>query len=202
MEALIERLRSLAFDPNRATDQGRHGAHPTGPDGKLLKLIAAAPLSRDKIANVEQSLGITLPRLVVSLYSQIGNGGFGPGHGILPLIPPELVPSYLDAAFDLYQELNWSPTGSAVSAATSNLLPFCEWGSGQFSCLLLDDHCCDDASLVRLNEGWDENTTRMISREGNYRAPGLIFESSSLQDWLSDWIDGADLFGRPFRTSA
>lgn len=42
-------------------------------------------LSEDKIAKFELEHSITLPKDYRLFISEIGNGGFGPGHGLLPL---------------------------------------------------------------------------------------------------------------------
>jgi len=43
------------------------------------------PASREQIERCEAALGFPLPELLRRLYAEIGNGGFGPGYGLLPI---------------------------------------------------------------------------------------------------------------------
>ena len=45
---------------------------------KLLKPARSSELSAD-----EESLGFRLPPLLKRIYTEIGNGGFGPGYGLI-----------------------------------------------------------------------------------------------------------------------
>ena len=45
----------------------------------------APPASAGELAAAEAALGFCLPALLQAVYSQVGNGGFGPGRGLLPI---------------------------------------------------------------------------------------------------------------------
>ena len=45
---------------------------------------AAAPLGNEQLARVEARLGVALPAELRSFYREVGDGGVGPHHGILP----------------------------------------------------------------------------------------------------------------------
>src|SRR4026207_99320 len=75
---LIEKIKERVEDPMRFVDlpdvinkADFHKVHP--------------PVSLDELELAEKRLGFQLPSLLRSLYLQIGNGGFGPGHGLLGL---------------------------------------------------------------------------------------------------------------------
>jgi hypothetical protein len=48
---------------------------------------SAAPLEEFAIARAEMRLGLRLPPILKAAFHEIGNGGFGPGYGLLPLTP-------------------------------------------------------------------------------------------------------------------
>src|SRR4051812_13692320 len=59
------------------------------------------PVEASALTRAEAALGFTLPPLLASLYLRIGDGGFGPEYGLLPLLDnhpagePAAVPQYL-----------------------------------------------------------------------------------------------------------
>jgi hypothetical protein len=69
---LIERIRTLALDPHRATDMARFGPFPS-----------FTPAMKSVVTNCEKRLGFALPTFLRRLYLEVGNGGFGPGYGLL-----------------------------------------------------------------------------------------------------------------------
>jgi hypothetical protein len=76
MSSIIERLRLRTQDPASTTSMsafmpGRFAAYP--------------PASGSVVEAAEASLGFRLPPLLNDLYTQVGNGGFGPGYGIFGL---------------------------------------------------------------------------------------------------------------------
>src|SRR5690242_3913384 len=50
-----------------------------------LPLSELKPADRVGVARDERRLGFTLPALLKRLYAEIGNGGFGPGYGLIGL---------------------------------------------------------------------------------------------------------------------
>jgi hypothetical protein len=48
-----------------------------------------APLTASDQNAVEAQLGWELPPLLIDLYQRVGNGGFGPGYGLMELAPTE-----------------------------------------------------------------------------------------------------------------
>jgi hypothetical protein len=49
-----------------------------------------APADESTVTRAETALGFSLPPLLAALYSRVGDGGFGPEYGLLPLLdnPP------------------------------------------------------------------------------------------------------------------
>lgn len=69
---LIARIKQLHQDPALRTEYA---------DGSTSEVYR--PVSPDAIAAVEAELGFPLPPLLVRCYTEVGNGGFGPGHGLI-----------------------------------------------------------------------------------------------------------------------
>ena len=71
-ESLINALRERAANKSLATD--------------MTNVIPATvfPVARpDQIARAEHDLGFPLPPLLKELYLRVGNGGYGPGYGLI-----------------------------------------------------------------------------------------------------------------------
>src|SRR6185295_9456697 len=73
----------------------------------------AAPVDDAALTDAEKKLGFALPVPLRQLYSQVGNGGFGPVAGIMPL--KQLVDTYLD--------LKKNPPGQRGQTWPPHLLP-------------------------------------------------------------------------------
>jgi hypothetical protein len=138
-------------------------------DGLVVDFIGAVDLLRAMKLRVEKKLGFELPRLLTNCYTQIGNGGFGPGYGIIGLNGGfasdlgNLVETY--EALKKGQEMEgreWKP----------ELLPFCTFGCNTFSCV-----ACDDSHQgIWLFEDFD-----------------IWPQKFSLENYLQGWLGKADL---------
>lgn len=80
------------------------------------------------ILGAETKLGFELPKLLATLYLEIGNGGFGPGFGIFGLRG-----GHTDARghtlVEIYPEIQEGVAWSLKDSGRK-FLPICEWGSG------------------------------------------------------------------------
>lgn len=76
MSSLVERVRTRIQDPRHTTSMSAYSPGLPGlyPPVTMLKVEAA-----------EEKLAFGLPPLLRELYTQVGNGGFGPGYGIFGL---------------------------------------------------------------------------------------------------------------------
>lgn len=72
-DALLARMRVLVEDPWTRTEYGD-----THPQEEQF-----SPVSPEEILAVERALGFPLPPLLRECYLQLGNGGFGAGHGLI-----------------------------------------------------------------------------------------------------------------------
>lgn len=157
--------------------KGRILRHPTADYSQVPAIRPRPPISAEVLAEAEVRLGFELPPLLRALYTRVGDGGYGPGRGLEPLI-----------------EDDWSLVAQAertcVTAAAEGdpwwpprLVPFVSWGCHYMSCVDYSgppypvwfydlDHNSGDAT----------------------QADSLYPEADSLEGWLSAWLDGVDLW--------
>src|SRR5262249_3052520 len=99
---------------------------------RSLEQSPRPPASPGEIEAAEKALGFSLPEPLGLIYTRVGNGGFGPGEGLLPIQGLGL-PNLARNAVEVYL------AARAHREAPSwewpeQLLPFCFWGNGVFSC--------------------------------------------------------------------
>ena len=134
------------------------------------------PLSDKAIADVESRLGFALPQLLRELYQYVGNGGFGPGYGILSLDEDRngdysALTLYLGNHADYPHLPLWKwPTG---------LLEFCDWGCGITSCV----DCIHPPNPVLTFE----------YVQGPMEC-SFAPTRDSLESWLRDWLAGKNVY--------
>ncbi len=132
----------------------------------------------------EQTLGFALPPLLKRLYLEVGNGGWGPGNGILGLtggakddLGCTAVEDYLGRRASSPEDPAWRwPEG---------LLSICHWGCGIYSCVsclepgfpmvVFDPNAHDDG------QGW---------------ADAFYAEDIAFDRWMRLWAEGQDLWER------
>jgi hypothetical protein len=139
-----------------------------------------APLaSPEEVRAFELAFGYALPPLWRRVYTEVGNGGFGPGYGLLGLISGA-VTDLGDSALPLYRTLRESDPEDPGWEWPEGLLPVCHWGCAIHSCI---DLRIPAAPVVRFDPnghgpyegGW----------EGAWRP-----EAESSEAWLRAWTRG------------
>lgn len=126
-----------------------------------------------ELARAEAALGFSLPPLLAALYLRIGDGGFGPEYGLLPLLDsppaaePAAVPQYLANRESGRKDPDWPwPEG---------VLPISHWGCGMYACV----DCRTPQGTVLLYEPNADDADHAWYVD----APGLA-------EWLQVWLDG------------
>jgi hypothetical protein len=132
---------------------------------------AAEPLplaSQALIARTEAALGFELPSQLKAIYLEVGNGGFGPGRGLIGVEGGhlsdygDLVQTYRQLERDMVKLARaWEP----------GLLPFCAWGCATLSCVKCD------ASL----------------RVSTFQDGTIWPQEYALAGFFELWISGADI---------
>jgi hypothetical protein len=137
-----------------------------------------------EIERDEKRLGFALPPLLKRIYSEISNGGFGPGYGLIGLtsgVPDDTgktgpdIYRLLRSADPVDVNLNW-PFG---------LLPICNWGCAIVSCA----DCADPGFRMRI---FDPNAHD--GDDGDDWSDSFFEESPSFETWIGAWSSGVDLW--------
>lgn len=135
------------------------------------------PCSAGDIASDERHLRFRLPPLLKRIYADIGNGGFGPGYGLIGLTNgvPDDTGKTAAAIYDDFRsaaELAW-PDG---------LLPICHWGCAIYSCV----DCLDPDFRMRI---FDPN-----GHGGDDWTDAFFDEPLRFEDWIGSWASGVNLW--------
>ncbi|TQJ89301.1 SMI1/KNR4 family protein [Streptomyces sp. SLBN-31] len=132
-----------------------------------------APVAADTLSRAEAALGFTLPPLLADLYLRIGDGGFGPEYGLLPLLDgppagePAAVVQYLANRESGRKDPDWLwPEG---------VLPISHWGCAMYACV----DCRSPEATVLLFE----------PNPGDPDHAWFV-DTPTLADWLHAWVEG------------
>jgi hypothetical protein len=170
-------LGSLMSDLQRVVDANQAG-RPIDPDIQGRVDAMAAGLSTDNAAELpspapgaaleeaEARLGFPLPAPLRRVYSEVANGGFGPGGGLLSV----------ERAVAAYVEMTSNPWGPQ-QAWPSELLPIQAIDPG---------YVAIDVKTGRIVD-WDPEELTERSGERAWRA-SFKEAGSSLEAWLEDWV--------------
>jgi hypothetical protein len=147
---------------------------------------AAQPADERTIARAERALGRALPSLLRDVYRYIGDGGFGPGYGLLPLLSDPR-DSSAESVVGLYTVFRADDSRDVTWSWPEQLLPFCDWGRAIRSCV---DCSTPDAAVVT----FDPN----VCGVGEPMSNALAISHASLRSWFADWIAGVNLWEQMF----
>ena len=132
------------------------------------------PVDAATLARAESALGFAVPPLLAALYLQIGDGGFGPEYGLLPLLDsppsgePAVVTQYLDHRESGRKDPDWPwPEG---------VLPISHWGCGMYACV---DCRTPDATVLLFEPNADKADH------------AWYVDAPTLTSWLQAWLDGS-----------
>ncbi|MFI6849517.1 SMI1/KNR4 family protein [Kitasatospora sp. NPDC050467] len=170
----MERLHALAWD--------------AGPTLGCLPNQPFPPLTAAEIEHAEQQLGYRLPPLLRRIYTEIGDGGFGPESGLASL-KPRRVPQW--------HEPDWP-------CATTWRTRWPEWGPPASWLFLTRGGCnmqwyvsllaVDHPVLLWDADGWEPEW-------GEDPHDGLRYAAPSLRHWLWTWVGGGNVWDEPLENS-
>jgi hypothetical protein len=134
--------------------------------------------SRDDLVLAEETLALPIPALLARIYMEVGNGGFGPGYGLVGVgdsgakddLGNDLVRGYQGRLKEDPDELTW--------AWPSGWVPLASWGGGDFSC----SNFLGDTEVRRFRLSTFHETGVM--------AAAFEDEAPSLFDFMANWIRG------------
>ena len=142
------------------------------------------PVSEQTLAEAEARLGFPLPPLVRALYTQVADGGYGPGWGMIQLTGHSFALVESRLRMD-EQNLQMDEENVPEWVWPKRLVEFVNWGCNYFSGIDCSHSSCP--VFFYDNDRAGEDTTL---------ADCLSLESDSLEEWLSAWLDGEDLWER------
>ncbi|MCH8134314.1 MAG: SMI1/KNR4 family protein [Myxococcales bacterium] len=155
-------------------------------DDPTSRRRAFEPASAQAIAEAEQSLDFALPPVLKQVLLEVGNGGFGPGHGLLG-VRGGATDEHGNSMLDLYDGLSATNPDDPGWRWPERLVPLCPWGDSTYSCI--------DCSVP---EG------QLVTYDANGYQPGTDLErlftaqDLAVDAWLRLWTEGVDLWSRMF----
>jgi hypothetical protein len=160
--------------------------------------LSPKPKIEDKLTEVQwlefqKFFDFALPDLLQTIYTKIGDGGFGPGYGL-----------YSSAVIQsLYEQF------TATESWQEGMLPICTWGCAIYSCIDCKDPNMPIYVCSMGNHILDDNVSySIVDEDGNTITSGEIsgiekpknqpvqfsLHRPSLADWLKAWVDKIDLW--------
>jgi hypothetical protein len=143
------------------------------------------PATEEQVAITEAALGFSLPLLLRALYTNVANGGFGPGYGLerVGYSPTSDEQERDEKPVDLTTYVRRHGSLDYIEIPSDmwpeNLFTLCHWGCAIFS------HLDCASGQVFWEEAGDDS---------------YIFhsQSASLYEWLDLWADGVDFWARMY----
>lgn len=136
------------------------------------------PVTEQEFAQAEAEIGFPLPPLIRALYTQVADGGYGPGRGFLALTGNE---------WSVVGRAKWTCSGGSDADEEPwwppRVVEVVSWGCHYASCV-----DCSRPSCPVIFYDNDCNA------EGATQADYLYPEADSLEGWLWAWLDGVDLW--------
>lgn len=142
---------------------------------------AFPPITAEDVRGAEANLGFDLPPLLRDIYIGVGNGGVGPGYGLIGIdCGRPFHPGISSDLVGLYRSFRRRPSRDEPWAA--GLLPICHWGCSYFSYI---DCALPAAPVMALDE------------DSHGHGPwGCAFSlhAASFEEWMERWIGGEVLW--------
>lgn len=130
----------------------------------------------------EQRLGFALPLTLRTLYRRVANGGFGPGYGVMGVeggFTDDLRQTVADV-YEMYRQLD---SHDSTWQWPEGYLPICHWGCVIYSVV----DCRQHPSPVYVADVGSKEPGEPMDTILHWHKPALEL-------WLSDWLDGKDLW--------
>lgn len=107
--------------------------------------MIAPPATTAEVDAAEAALGFPIPPLLRRLYTEVGNGGFGPSYGLegVPTIPPTPGAADIGALYVQYSARQW-PHGLVPLISGGCLFMECvEFTRPPYAVVMFDGNDCD-----------------------------------------------------------
>ncbi len=203
-EELIDRIRTRAHNPSTINDMAEGMSPPS---------VLPTVTTMEKVAGVETKLGFALPELLRRIYTEIADGGFGPGYGLTGIESDRnsCLNGNLAESYEYYMRESKAEFGAPWQP---KLLPILTWGCGILSCVDCVDpafpvyyldpgmHCLDDPGIeatLTLADGTVQKIPNPFADQSPARdeKPSclqLIKQADSFAEFMQKWADGVNLW--------
>ncbi|MGV6851670.1 MAG: SMI1/KNR4 family protein [bacterium] len=153
---------------------------------EISKRESGTPASEEAIAEAEQNIGYSFPPLILQIYSEVANGGIGPGYQILG-VKGGHTSDEGDSISELYLALYDKDPEDPEWQWPKGIVPFCHWGCAIYSCF--------DASKADFPVFWFDPNMREL---GEPMEQQFIPHRDSLESWFQGWVNGDDLWAETY----
>lgn len=147
-------------------------------------------LTNSQLQAAISNIGFDPPDLLIRLYQEFGNGGFGMGYGMMGL-GGGFTDDMGSTCDDFYSKFAIIDPEDRTWEWPEKLLPFCHFGCAIYTCL----DCNHPNSRVVY---WDPN----IWEAGTPPKLGFLDTGMGFLDWMHAWIVGEDLWNCVFGEDA
>jgi hypothetical protein len=170
----------VAWEPAPSGGVMVGGFDPTAIIGLMSTPVVAErrpPATHDDVARVEAAIGVRLPALLVRAYTEVADGGFGPGGGLLPLL--DRAGPRTGSLVDEYESLCEASEHGYGAPWPRHLVPIAAWSDGVYAVVDVTDggHPVWEIDLADLEDEGDEP----------WACEPTV---PSLAAWLRKWVDG------------
>jgi hypothetical protein len=147
-----------------------------------------SPISSSELQIAETQLGFSVTPLLKQIYTEVGNGGFGPSYGLLGLRGGMKNEDGQDAVALYHSYCEFDPEDT-LWKWPSRLLPLAHLGCAMYLCV---DCTSSEGPII-----WFEPNPHEV---GNSWADSFIPLADSTENWLLSWLRGEDLFEKLSKT--
>lgn len=182
MNMLFERIRQKCeeqgWQPDEASKRARAGV-----------TLRYPPATQEHLFAAEAALGFPLPTMLRALYSQVANGGFGPGFGIVGVpggfadgsIGGNIVEAY-HAQLAQTSLVDYTQYKRETDAQTTFVLPIDSW----------DDRLLPLCDWGCLTTSYLDRHTGQVFRGAPISGTTYVLrlQAASLEEWLECWLNG------------
>jgi hypothetical protein len=144
------------------------------------------PATSEQIEAAEESLDFALPAFLKRCYATIGNGGFGPGVGLIG-VPGGATDAHGSSIVDLYDTFSASNPDDEAWQWPDRVVPICHWSGAIYSCV---DCSAPEGAVVCIDLS--------EYRPGHDLKRAMTPQSPSIEAWLRAWAEGVDLWQEMF----
>jgi hypothetical protein len=140
----------------------------------------ASPFDPSNRVAIENALGFNLPDLLIRLFAEVGNGGFGPGYGLLGLGSGGFAGSDGRTADANYLWLRRDGAAPYRTPWPRWLFPICDFGCAIWDVIDIRT----GQMLISDGNHWDHRSTLKAS---------IFVTNVNFKDWLTTWALGGSV---------